>query len=368
MNAYFCAPMKIRILSLFVLLCAVIVGCESDFDLTTDWKEISVVYGMLDINESTHYLRVHKAFIDENVSGSDIALIADSAYHEGEIQVDLIQLNPSGNNIRFNCERVLAADEGITMEPITADGGAFATEPYYLYKTEAQLDNEKRYRVEILRNEAVIANSEMGIIGELEIINPNILIDPLPALNLMAANPFRVKWLYAENGEIYDVNMTLTYKETLSSGGEEIKELVFPLATNKFPTDDEKQNATQMSVDIGKDYIFSHLLANIEANPFIEREALHLDFSFTVGGLELRAAQESADAQAGITSSQAITLYTNVFQGNTQVEPAAGLFTSRFDSLLNEIPVNNRTKDTLHCHPLMQSLNWKPHTPTVICN
>lgn len=358
--------MKIRILSLFALLSCFILACESDFDLTTEWKEISVIYGMLSENDTAHYLRVHKAFLDENVSGSDIALIADSAYHEGEIQVDLIRINANGAETRNNCTRINAADEGIVMDPITDDEGGFATDPYYLYKSTVPLDNESRYRVEIVKNESVIANTEIGIIGELEIINPNIIIEGIN-INLMASNSYKVKWLYADNGEIYDVDMILTYKEFLSSGGEEIKELVFPLARNKFPTESEI-NGSQMSIDVTKNFILSHILANIEVNPFIEREMMHLDFSFSVGGQELRSAQESANAQSGITSSQAITLYTNVFQGSTQLEPAAGLFTSQFDSMLYNVAVNNRTKDTLHCHPDMQELNWLPHAPGIICN
>jgi len=362
--------MKIRILSLFALISCFIIACESDFDLTTDWKEISVIYGMLNENDEAHYIRVHKAFLDENVSGADIALVADSAYHEGEIQVDLIQLNPSGNDTRFTCTRVNAADEGIVMDPITADQGAFATEPFYLYKTTAELNNDRRYRVEVLKNEEVIANTEMGLIGELEIVNPNILIDPLPAINLTATNAYRVRWRYAENGEIYDVNMIMTYKEILSSGGEEIKQLVFPLARNKFPSGDEINfvATNPMEVSVSQEFLLSHIAENIEVNPFVEREALSLDFEFLVGGEELRFAQESAAAQAGITSSQAVTIYTNVYQGDDQTEKAVGLFTSKFDSLMTDFPINNRTKDTLHCHPAMAELNWLPHTPTVICN
>jgi len=374
MNAYFCAPMKIKILSLFALLSILIIACESDFDLTTDWKEVTVIYGMLNENDDAHYIRVHKAFLDENVSGSEIALIADSVYHEGEIQVDLVQISADGNETSFTCTRVDAADEGFTMDPITEDQGAFATDPYYLYKSTISLDNSSRYRVEVLRNEQVIANSEMGLIGELKIIQPNTTLEPPTQVNLSLNAGYKVRWLYADNGEIYTLNMIMTYREIPSNGDpEEIKELVFPLARNKFPTENERDFtgnfSNAMEVVITKAFFQSHILANIEVNPFVDRDIMHFDFEFAVGGEEIRYAQESAAAQSGITSSQAITIYTNVYQGNTQVEPGAGLFTSQFDSTLNEIAVHNATKDTLHCstNPDMIALRWMAHVPNFPC-
>ena len=40
-------------------------SCETDFDTTTDWEDITVVYGIIDQNDSMQYIKINKAFLGE---------------------------------------------------------------------------------------------------------------------------------------------------------------------------------------------------------------------------------------------------------------------------------------------------------------
>ena len=52
--------------------------CSNDIDLTSEWKDIPVVYGLLSKSDTANYIRVEKAFIDNEKSALDLAQIPDS--------------------------------------------------------------------------------------------------------------------------------------------------------------------------------------------------------------------------------------------------------------------------------------------------
>ena len=41
-------------------------GCDNEVDINADWKETIVVYGLLNPNDSIQYIKVNKAFLNEN--------------------------------------------------------------------------------------------------------------------------------------------------------------------------------------------------------------------------------------------------------------------------------------------------------------
>ena len=40
-------------------------ACEEDFDITASYKDVTVVYGLLDLGDDTTYLRINKAFLGD---------------------------------------------------------------------------------------------------------------------------------------------------------------------------------------------------------------------------------------------------------------------------------------------------------------
>src|SRR4051812_39354220 len=116
------------------LLCAFtlsgMISCKEDFDVAAPYKNFTIAYGMLDATETVHYIRIQKAFMDQDKSALDMAAIADSSFYpEGALEVHMKEL--SGNTVVSDSilRRVTMANEGITKEP-----GAFFTTPNYAYK------------------------------------------------------------------------------------------------------------------------------------------------------------------------------------------------------------------------------------------
>jgi hypothetical protein len=86
-----------RFLLLFIVIIT-FVSCETDFDVIADYKEVAIVYGLLDQSEAVHYLRINKAFLGKG-NAISYAQIADSSsfgvqlksYWLIQLQVELVK-------------------------------------------------------------------------------------------------------------------------------------------------------------------------------------------------------------------------------------------------------------------------------------
>ena len=62
-------------------------SCDTRVNLYADYKDIPIVYGLLDATQDTNYVKIVRAFSNNNenpISASDIALIADSNNYPGK--------------------------------------------------------------------------------------------------------------------------------------------------------------------------------------------------------------------------------------------------------------------------------------------
>lgn len=69
---------------LFTAVAAMIAaGCSTDLDINADYKEITVVYGLLNQRDSVHLVKINKGFLGEG-NALEMALVADSNEYGGE--------------------------------------------------------------------------------------------------------------------------------------------------------------------------------------------------------------------------------------------------------------------------------------------
>lgn len=111
-------------------------GCSNKVEVIGVWKEIPVVYGVINYKDSINYIRIERAYLPPNQSAFEVAKIPDSLYFDtADIHVNLYYYE-NGNRFLFGgqqLERVNLADEGIAR-----DSGTFAHSPSYAYKTNIQ--------------------------------------------------------------------------------------------------------------------------------------------------------------------------------------------------------------------------------------
>ena len=118
-------------------------GCSNEVEVIGIWKDIPVVYGVIDQQKDTNYLRIERAYLPPNQSALDVAKMVDSLYFDtADVDVELYaDLNgvwvPWPNPV----ERVDLVAEGIVR-----DSGIFANNPSYAYRVigNTTLDLELR--------------------------------------------------------------------------------------------------------------------------------------------------------------------------------------------------------------------------------
>jgi len=139
--------MKKILFPLFVLVAAIgFQSCSEDFEVAAPYKPVTIVYGMLDMRDTAHYVRIQKAFLDQNKSAFDMAKEADSNFYK-ESDVDVVIKEYAGGTIvgsPITLTRVNMDNEGYPKE-----SGTFFTAPNYAYKFKASLNPAHSYRLVI---------------------------------------------------------------------------------------------------------------------------------------------------------------------------------------------------------------------------
>ncbi|MFK7946802.1 MAG: hypothetical protein AB8G11_04380 [Saprospiraceae bacterium] len=300
---------------LFTFTILLITSCSNDFDLTEDWKDITVAYGLLDQSQAVQYIRVEKAFLDPTTSAITIAQIADSLYYDN-IRVELRAFRPNnpGGSI-FPLQRVNAEDEGFTRED-----GIFATSPNYLYKLEEPIDEDFTYRLVITKGDGSTIEAETKICEDFEITSPFSLTSPLDFDAEEGGQSSIFRWNSKTNSKFYNVKMLIEIRETdiTDPNSTTNRKLVWNIVDNVKP------NTTGLVRIEPSGIEFFNFLAN-ELEPGFTRQLVGVELVIGAGGEALLEYIETGQVNAGITGADLIPTYTNLDGGD-----AYGIFSSRF--------------------------------------
>lgn len=314
-----------------------LVSCDNELDISEDWKNIPVVYGIIDPSDTAHYFRIEKAFYDPKIDAYTIASIADSIYYE---DVDVYLEDPKTKQ-RFSLKRVDGNLEGYVRKE-----GVFAQSPNYLYKI---LTNElKPTSKSSLDFKLVINQGRDTISSNTLIVKDFKFIKPIPGevqrLDLSYQSYNTVRWSYAENAFFYDVGVRINYRER------DLQEST--VWENKSIEWTAERFVTTNSITIpGKDF-FVNIGSLIEENPFAEREFRNMEFIVAGFGKEIFDYISIYGANLGITGSQEIPLYSNIDGG-------IGIFSAKKTIEIGDLLLVQSSQDSLISGIYTKKLNFK---------
>jgi len=69
-----------RLIPFAMILMALFTACENEVYINAEYKETIVIYGLLDPQDSIQYIKVNKAYLNENIGALEAAKISDSLY------------------------------------------------------------------------------------------------------------------------------------------------------------------------------------------------------------------------------------------------------------------------------------------------
>ena len=206
--------MNILRFTLLVFLGGFISSCDNDLDLTSAWQDIPVVYGLLSVQDTAHYIRVEKAFLDPTTSALTLAQRPDSLYYD-DAEVSLSHVS-SGTS--FTLQRV---DGNLEGYPRTS--GVFAEVPNILYKitnADLQMVPGDEYQLSVNRNDNTTpVTSTIPVLGEMAIsqpmLNASILWQPVSNTTII--------WDAAENARYYELRAIIHIDQETGIGSGEFE-------------------------------------------------------------------------------------------------------------------------------------------------
>ncbi len=334
-----------RICLLF-FVAVLVASCSNDFELTDDWKDIPIVYGLLSPVDSVNYIRVEKAFLDPNTSALEIAQRPDSLYYENIT----VQISHDKSDQVFELIRVDGNTIGLERE-----GGVFAQAPNYLYQLVLPpgelLVGGDYYKLNINRGdnkEDIVA--ETRILREIRIEKPKnpVSIDWLYGEN---ESELEVDWIFTEEVALFDLKIQFNYKEYPNNQPQEAveKQLVWLVDKSIKPKSD---GSTVIRNDLPAGLFYQFLGSNIAVDPGMTRIFQNFDIKVIGGGAEILEYIEVGLAATGITSSQIITSYSNLSDG-------LGIFSSITHSSVKGNTLRPESRDTLRDGIYTRDLNFQ---------
>jgi hypothetical protein len=186
---------------LFLLSAALLLNsCETDFETTAPYKEVMVVYGLLDPNDSIQYIRVGKAFLGEG-NVLVMAQQADSINYPDDALEVTMQRQTSSQTISYPLTRI---------DTIDKESGVFNVKQKF-YADVNPVNTAATYTLTIKnKNTGYSVTSQTGIVKNppsIELPNPSARID------FANNNEFVVQFYAGQLARIYNVALRFRYLE-----------------------------------------------------------------------------------------------------------------------------------------------------------
>lgn len=341
-------------------------GCKQDFDITADYKEIPVVYGLLNQQDSKHYIRIQKAYLIDGDAKLATG-VTDSIYYPDVLTVKLMVYNTLLNDKLVDSINLIRVDENM-FPGIEKDSGLFANVPNYLYlvDTTKTLNTDRSYQLVVTNNSNGYKFSSKLSNGKGVLLIKDFTISvPSKAskINLQNLNPARVVWTTAENAGIYDLTVRFPYKEYRTSDNSLLRDTFIDIVMFRSLEYAYTGSSVNPPFEITSDNLLGYLARYIPASTDVYREfnvQKGMQFKFAAGGTDLTQYLNSQRAQGGLASNEALAPYTNIDGG-------VGLLSSRYFKQVDSVLLTPIALDSLACSDITNALRFKNHNG-VLCN
>lgn len=336
---------------IFVLILAITASCSTDFDVNADWEDITVVFGLINPDDTAHYIKINKAFLGDEDAYA-MADRFDSLYYD-TIIVNVEQWT--------NGEKIASFPLIETLDEFPKNDGVFSNEHNVLYKFKADLKRNSVYKLNIF-----VPSYNKNVTSTAELIGPLTIRGnfnhELRKINLSGSD--KLELLTAENARIYDVKLRFHYYETYD-------EITFTEDSIDWTLPSKVSSSVdgmdEMEIDINGESFLKLLNANLEEDPAIMRIARSskydgqdpgsgmlytgaVDVFISMGGDDLYTYIQVNKPSNGIVQEK--PAFTNISNG-------IGLFSSRSTHTVLAKELSESTLDSLCKGIFTKKLNFR---------
>lgn len=333
-------------LFVFVLCAALLVACSTEVELNAPYKSTTVVFGLLDAQADTQWIKINRTFVGE---GNNLlyAQIRDSSEYKWE-EFNRIVVQKIVNDdvdVEYELSPIEVANKNV-------NGIFYAPEQtLYYFKTPAGgLDEDAVYRliIDFVDRPDVSAETDLVRASEMRFVQPaQGIVGGLPAgtVGMVSSasedainfnDEALVKWIKPTGAEAFFATMSFDFTEIRTDGTETAKQVSFNLGS---PAEANVTDGANVDLRFNGEAFFAFLPTVIPASPEVVRRRIgtSIDNVTRCFNIEISAANSSLkrylDANAPVTGLiQERPTLSNISGG-------LGLFASRAVIRLNNIPV-----------------------------
>jgi hypothetical protein len=315
-----------RLLSILLFSSVLGMSCKNTLNVQAPYKDVTVVYGLIDQNDNIHYFRINKAF--EGIGNAySMAQQYDSIYYPvGTISVVLQDSNPTTNAIyNYNLD---------TTTTIPLGPGTFSYPKQLLYYTNASLNTNDYYNL-------IVTNNKTGK----KLRGSTTLLQDLQYTSVLGQrtlglgnnpNPTVIQWNSTPNGRIYQMTLLFYYDNQVGNGNRVLQaplELVFPpqIASSL-------SGGSAMSYSVSAQQLYTFIVGSLKYEPGVTRYADSLGIIFTTGSDDLNTYLQLSQPPMGI--NQDVPSFSDVTNG-------VGLYTARHVEVFHYNGISSSMLDSL---------------------
>ncbi len=325
-------------------ICGLIAGsmlfsaCDNDIDLLAPYKEIGVVYGLINPKDTVQYVRIQRAFLGEG-NALTMAQVPDSTYYGDVLDVQLIRIKNGTVLGSIPLTRFIAADKA---------EGVFPSSPNVLYKTNGEtIFRDSDYKLQVKNNQTGYEfSATTPIVDSMRVQRP--AVNSAATIGWASQFPYTVEFATAANGKVYNLTIRFRYTEEVIANGtltQKSIDWVFPNILVSNPS-----QITTIEKEIEGEDFYKFVASKIKEDPSVERFAGSMDFIFTAG----------AEFLANyISINQATTSILTTIPQYSNVEGGTGIFSSRFIQVSPNKFMDAPSLDLLRTGPHTGNLNFQ---------
>ncbi len=207
----------IRFILVFNFFVACFCSCSTDVELYAEYKDVPVVYCLLNPRVDTNYVKITRAFCGTNedpINANEVALIYDSSNYPCKLDARIIELESRNGSSYEPTGRVIVLD---TMTIHNKEEGTFYAPDQLVYYTVEPFNagtegTHYKYRLMVIKPDGDTLTALTGLVGneEFEIITNGFSFEEQET-DAMNRIMFRADGVAA----LYEVSVQFNYREQL---------------------------------------------------------------------------------------------------------------------------------------------------------
>ncbi|HBB91743.1 MAG: hypothetical protein A2X22_13910 [Bacteroidetes bacterium GWF2_49_14] len=255
-------------ISVFILLLGVITsGCSESVDVVMPGSSVPVIYGVLDINDTVHYIKLSKSF-----AGTDdprtLASDPDKVFYKDAT----VFLRETSGSRKYTFTRMSGPER---------NEGYFPGLPNESYKLTGRLQSGFYELVVILPTEGDTLISSFHLMDTFQVLYPK----PGFKRFYFYEDPTLFSWPDYNEAGLYELSLSFTYMEFLKSGEETIRTMHF---SRQMDPEELEYEKTHFNYRFFSDPFFSFIATQVRRDEQVDyRKPVDLTIAITAADTTL---------------------------------------------------------------------------------